>query len=47
MEVFILLILKNESNIGYLDGNKGHITVHYYQKTVNGVVYKSGFKFKP
>ena len=26
--------------------NYGKISVHYYQKTVNGVVYKSGFKFK-
>ena len=26
--------------------NYGTISVHYYQKNVNGVVYKSGFKFK-
>ncbi|MBQ7421069.1 MAG: hypothetical protein IJV27_02820 [Prevotella sp.] len=36
----------NQNNIGYLDYGQNNITVHYYQKTVNGITYKSGFKFK-
>lgn len=36
----------NQNAIGYLDYGHDIITVHYYQKTVNGITYKSGFKFK-
>lgn len=36
----------NHLDISYLDYGHNSITVHYYQKTVNGITYKSGFKFK-
>ena len=37
----------NMPGIGYLDNGQNMINIHYYQKTSNGVINKSGFKFKP
>lgn len=36
----------NKANdVGYLDYGHTTITIHYYQKTIDGFTYKYGFKF--
>ena len=32
--------------VQFVDAGHDHITVHYYQRIIDGIVYKSGFKFK-